>query len=102
MIKDIGPPIAQAILASINNTEYKTPVNYIGCNIPRHLLTTDDAEILKNVVLHSVATALASMVYNINKTIAYYKITNYQKSIERSIICANPYKSEIIILHKSQ
>jgi hypothetical protein len=32
--------------------------------IPRHLLTTEDAEILKNVVLHSVATALASIVCN--------------------------------------
>jgi hypothetical protein len=28
------------------------------------LLTTEDAEILKNVVLHSVATALASIVCN--------------------------------------
>jgi len=36
-----------------------------GCHIPRHLLTTDDAEILKNVVLHSVATAFASIVCNI-------------------------------------
>jgi len=33
--------------------------------MPRHLLTTDDAEILKKVVLHSVATALASIVCNI-------------------------------------
>lgn len=31
-------------------------------DIPRHLLTTEDAEILKNVVLHSVATAFASIV----------------------------------------
>ena len=29
---------------------------------PRHLEATDEAEILKNVVLHSVATALASKV----------------------------------------
>lgn len=29
---------------------------------PLHLLTTDEAEILKNVVLHSVATAFASIV----------------------------------------
>lgn len=36
-------------------------------NIPRHLLTTDDAEILKNVVLHSVATAFASMVYKLTE-----------------------------------
>jgi hypothetical protein len=35
-------------------------------NIPRHLLTTEDAEILKNVVLHSVATAFASIVWNID------------------------------------
>jgi len=31
-------------------------------DIPRHLLTIDEAEILKKVVLHSVATALASIV----------------------------------------
>ena len=31
-------------------------------DVPRHLLTTEDAEILKNVVLHSVATAFASIV----------------------------------------
>lgn len=31
-------------------------------NIPRHLLTIDDAEMLKNVVLHSVATAFANIV----------------------------------------
>ena len=30
--------------------------------IPRHLLTIDDAEMLKKVVLHSVATAFASIV----------------------------------------
>ena len=30
---------------------------------PLHLLTMDDAEMLKNVVLHSVATALASIVW---------------------------------------
>jgi len=30
---------------------------------PRHLLTIVDAEILKNVVLHSVATALANNVF---------------------------------------
>lgn len=30
---------------------------------PRHLLTMDEAEMLKNVVLHSVATALASSVF---------------------------------------
>ena len=29
---------------------------------PLHLLTIDDAEMLKNVVLHSVATALAKSV----------------------------------------
>lgn len=37
----------------------------ILCNIPRHLLTIDEAEILKNVVLHSVATAFASIVCNV-------------------------------------
>jgi hypothetical protein len=31
-------------------------------NIPCHLLTIDDAEMLKKMVLHSVATALASIV----------------------------------------
>eukprot|EP01047_Picozoa_sp_COSAG01_P027490 COSAG01_NODE_1815_length_9170_cov_35.104509_5_plen_145_part_00 len=30
---------------------------------PRHLLTIDDAEILKKVVLHCVATAFASIVF---------------------------------------
>lgn len=30
---------------------------------PLHLLTIDDAEILKKVVLHSVATALAKSVF---------------------------------------
>jgi hypothetical protein len=30
---------------------------------PRHLLTIVDADILKNVVLHSVATALANNVF---------------------------------------
>ena len=30
---------------------------------PRHLLTIDEADMLKNVVLHSVATALASRVF---------------------------------------
>lgn len=35
---------------------------FVGVLIPRHLLTTEEAEILKNVVLHSVATAFASMV----------------------------------------
>ena len=30
--------------------------------LPRHLEATDEAEMLKNVVLHSVATALASSV----------------------------------------
>lgn len=39
-------------------SERKLPAN----NVPRHLLTTEDAEILKNVVLHSVATAFASIV----------------------------------------
>ena len=39
---------------------YKWP----NLNIPRHLLTIDDAEILKKVVLHSVATAFASIVWN--------------------------------------
>ena len=41
---------------------------------PRHLLTMDEADMLKNVVLHSVATALARRVFpvpykdeNINK-----------------------------------
>lgn len=38
-------------------------------NIPRHLLTIDDAEILKNVVLHSVATAFASIVCKIKMLI---------------------------------
>lgn len=37
----------------------------LHCDVPRHLLTTDDAEILKKVVLHSVATAFASIVCNI-------------------------------------
>lgn len=39
-------------------------------NMPLHLLTTEDAEILKNVVLHSVATAFASIVCN-NQTKIY-------------------------------
>jgi hypothetical protein len=30
--------------------------------VPRHFETTDEAEMLKNVVLHSVATAFASIV----------------------------------------
>ena len=51
--------------------------------MPRHLLTTDDAEILKNVVLHSVATAFASIVCNIkNKSyivIQIHKIPNGTK-----------------------
>ena len=34
--------------------------------IPLHLLTIDDAEMLKKVVLHSVATAFASIVCNLN------------------------------------
>jgi hypothetical protein len=33
-----------------------------GGGIPRHLLTIDEADILKKVVLHSVATAFASIV----------------------------------------
>lgn len=40
-------------------------------DIPRHLLTTDDAEILKKVVLHSVATAFASIVCNIKIKFLY-------------------------------
>jgi hypothetical protein len=39
----------------------KTRINF--SESPLHLLTTDDAEILKNVVLHSVATAFASIVF---------------------------------------
>lgn len=34
----------------------------IDSDIPRHLLTIDEAEILKKVVLHSVATAFANIV----------------------------------------
>lgn len=41
--------------------------------IPRHLLTTDDAEMLKNVVLHSVATAFASIVCKFGKWLDYKK-----------------------------
>lgn len=44
----------------------------ILCNIPRHLLTIDDAEILKNVVLHSVATAFASIVCNVEIIISLF------------------------------
>jgi hypothetical protein len=33
-----------------------------GNDVPHHFLTIDEAEILKKVVLHSVATALASIV----------------------------------------
>ena len=36
---------------------------------PLHLLTIEDAEILKKVVLHSVATALASIVFKISSII---------------------------------
>lgn len=35
----------------------------LNVHIPRHLLTIEDAEILKKVVLHSVATAFASIVW---------------------------------------
>lgn len=48
-------------------------------DIPRHLLTTEDAEILKNVVLHSVATAFASIVCNKRMEIS---INNYQFNLE--------------------
>ena len=37
--------------------------------IPRHLMTIDDAEMLKKVVLHSVATAFASIVYKNRNTL---------------------------------
>ena len=36
---------------------------------PLHLLTMEEAEMLKKVVLHSVATALASMVFPVPATI---------------------------------
>lgn len=42
----------------------------INGDIPRHLLTMDDAEMLKNVVLHSVATAFASMVCRIKHIVS--------------------------------
>lgn len=51
-------------------------------NIPRHLLTIDDAEILKNVVLHSVATAFASMVCKIRGHHGY-KITKKKGDLIR-------------------
>lgn len=43
-----------------NHTSNKTLINF--SESPLHLDTTLDAEMLKKVVLHSVATALASMV----------------------------------------
>ena len=43
---------------------YSGVVNSVGFFLPRHLLTIDDAEILKKVVLHSVATAFASIVWS--------------------------------------
>ena len=38
---------------------------------PLHLLTMVDAEMLKNVVLHSVATAFASNVFPVPKSISH-------------------------------
>lgn len=51
--------IAELISYNFNRLEGKKIL--YSC-IPRHLLTIDEAEILKNVVLHSVATAFASIV----------------------------------------
>lgn len=68
-------------------------MNLLSCVIPRHLLTTDDAEILKNVVLHSVATAFASIVCNIKKVICLIKLTfeSEQMHLEHSSGAANHY-----------
>nr|GMD93271.1 predicted protein [Ipomoea batatas] len=71
-------------LASSNNTL----INF--SESPRHLLTTDDAEILKNVVLHSVATALASMTFPVpggpKRRIPFHgerRPVKYLKEVER-------------------
>lgn len=61
-------------------------------NIPRHLLTTEDAEILKNVVLHSVATAFASIVWNIDiKSYIAIKISLEESKLKKQQEMANHF-----------
>ena len=47
------------------NTQYKQYIHTLTSfsESPLHLLTIEDAEMLKKVVLHSVATALANNVF---------------------------------------
>lgn len=61
-------------------------------NIPRHLLTTEDAEMLKKVVLHSVATAFASivcikMVIHLLSIISTEKIYKIRPILDYDISC---------------
>lgn len=105
LVMDIKRPIAQVILASINNMKYKN-----SCQLHRLQHTTPFANNrwCWDIEKCGVAFCCNSLSkhglqhHYINKTVAYYKITNSQKSIERRIKCVNPYTSEIIILHKSQ
>ena len=50
----------QLLLHSLSHYDLHTRTSF--SESPLHLLTMDDAEMLKNVVLHSVATALANSV----------------------------------------
>ena len=53
-------------IININNGEKLTLTNF--SESPLHLLTIVEAEMLKNVVLHSVATAFASNVFPVPKS----------------------------------
>ena len=53
-------------IININNGEKLTLTNF--SESPLHLLTIVEAEMLKNVVLHSVATAFANNVFPVPKS----------------------------------
>lgn len=58
-------------------------------NIPRHLLTIDDAEILKKVVLHSVATALASIVWKKKELKIWLHLNEYSINLNEQYPTGN-------------
>ena len=54
----------QKVLAPVSTRVRQGHQDYNGTSLsPLHLETIDEADMLKNVVLHSVATALASNVF---------------------------------------
>ena len=58
---------------------------------PLHLLTMEEAEMLKKVVLHSVATAFASIVFPVPATISILVLCTHCKYLSKEP--GGPYRS---------